>query len=132
MKISEIAKLSGLNPSRIRFYEAQGLLKAIHRKANGYREYSEDTLTILSIIISAQQAGFSLEEIRSVMPTNLKDWKHDELVFMLKKKILEIQNMEQKLMQSRMHLEAVLHGIESKPNDMTCSENAEKMLADLT
>jgi len=38
MKIGELARRSRLTASRIRFYEAKGLLNAVSRKANGYRE----------------------------------------------------------------------------------------------
>ncbi len=61
MKIGELAQLSGLNASRIRFYEAQGLIRQVERRANGYRHYPDQALQTLKIIICAQQAGFSLE-----------------------------------------------------------------------
>ncbi len=67
MKIGELAGRSGLAPSRIRFYEASGLISA-QRQANGYRRYTEQALQTLSIISCAQHAGFSLEEIRRLLP----------------------------------------------------------------
>jgi DNA-binding transcriptional MerR regulator len=33
MRIGELAKISGLAPSRIRFYEASGLIRSVARKA---------------------------------------------------------------------------------------------------
>lgn len=39
MKIGELAERTGLNPSRIRFYESIGLLKMVGRQANGYRRW---------------------------------------------------------------------------------------------
>ncbi|MDR7057946.1 DNA-binding transcriptional MerR regulator [Pseudomonas koreensis] len=35
MRIGELAKISGLTPSRIRFYEARGLICSVARTANG-------------------------------------------------------------------------------------------------
>ena len=67
MRIGELAKISGLAPSRIRFYEASGLISSVERKANGYRDYAPDTEWVLEIITGAQAAGFSLEEIRQLM-----------------------------------------------------------------
>lgn len=49
MKIGELAKLTGLATSRIRFYEASGLIRS-QRKANGYRDYAADTVWILEQI----------------------------------------------------------------------------------
>ena len=80
MRIGELAKISGLAPSRIRFYEASGLIKSVERKANGYRDYAPDTQWVLEIITGAQAAGFSLEEIRQLMPMNASGWQHEELL----------------------------------------------------
>ncbi len=63
MKIGELASRTGLAASRIRFYEASGLISA-QRQANGYRRYPEQAVQTLGIISCAQQAGFSLDEIR--------------------------------------------------------------------
>jgi len=67
MRIGELAKQSGLNASRIRFYEARGLLHAVVRGENGYRSYPPEALQVLRIITGAQRAGFSLEEIRKLI-----------------------------------------------------------------
>lgn len=72
MRIGELAKISGLAPSRIRFYEASGLIKSVARKANGYRDYGPDAHWVLQIITGAQSEGFSLEEIRQLLPMNMQ------------------------------------------------------------
>ncbi len=72
MKIGELARESGLAPSRIRFYERQGLIGSIDRGLNGYRQYSRGPDEILEIIVMAQQAGFSLDEIRNLVPPHGK------------------------------------------------------------
>ncbi|MGI0680481.1 MerR family DNA-binding transcriptional regulator, partial [Pseudomonas aeruginosa] len=58
MKIGELAKLTGLATSRIRFYEASGLIRS-QRKANGYRDYAADTVWILELVTGAPGAGLS-------------------------------------------------------------------------
>ncbi|MGC9582281.1 UNVERIFIED_CONTAM: MerR family DNA-binding transcriptional regulator, partial [Salmonella enterica subsp. enterica serovar Typhimurium] len=50
MKIGELARLSGVAASRIRFYEASGLLQPAERQSNGYREYAPESVTRLQII----------------------------------------------------------------------------------
>jgi DNA-binding transcriptional MerR regulator len=67
MRIGEIAKRSGLSPSRIRFYEAHGLLPKAGRGENGYRDYPADIVETLSLIDQAQGLGFTLNEIRSAL-----------------------------------------------------------------
>ncbi|MNS41526.1 HTH-type transcriptional regulator CueR [compost metagenome] len=128
MRIGELAKISGLAPSRIRFYEASGLIKSVERKANGYRDYAPDTQWVLEIITGAQAAGFSLEEIRQLMPMNASGWQHEELLSGLKQKVEEIEVLQQRLAQNKAQLLLVIKGIEGKPEGMACADNAQLLL----
>jgi DNA-binding transcriptional MerR regulator len=128
MRIGELAKISGLAPSRIRFYEASGLIQSVARKANGYRDYGSDAQWILQIITGAQAAGFSLEEIRQLLPMNMKDWQQDELLSGLKRKVEEIETLQQRLARNKAKLLLVIEGIESKPEDVGCADNAQALL----
>ncbi len=128
MKIGELAKLSGLTASRIRFYEAEGLIAAVDRKANGYRDYAPEAVWILEIIASAQSAGFSLEQIRHLLPMGSGNWQHDALLDALKRKVTEIEDMQTRLKQNRAHLLAAIKNIENRPQDMKCSEGTQWVL----
>ena len=128
MRIGELAKISGLAPSRIRFYEASGLIKSVARKANGYRDYAPDTEWVLEIITGAQAAGFSVEEIRQLLPMNAKAWQHDEVVSALKRKVVEIEILQQRLAQNKAQLLLVIEGVESKPEGMGCADNTQLLL----
>jgi len=63
MRIGELAKRAGTTTRALRFYEAQGLLPAA-RAANGYREYDEDDLRLVSEIQTLRTVGFSLDDTR--------------------------------------------------------------------
>lgn len=63
MKIGELAVRTGLNPSAIRYYEAQGLLAAPHRMS-GQRRYPDDAVYRVRLISFASAMGFRLGEIR--------------------------------------------------------------------
>jgi DNA-binding transcriptional MerR regulator len=128
MRIGELAERSGLAASRIRFYEQRGLICAVERDANGYREYTPEAVLILEIITSAQKAGFSLEEIRRLMPSNLGAWQHDELLAGLKRKVAEIEDLRERLAQSKAQLLAIIETIESKPEGLTCDDNKRRVL----
>lgn len=131
MKIGELAKRTGLAASRIRFYEASGLI-ATQRQANGYREYPAQTEQTLAVITRAQQSGFSLEEIRRLLPDpTAQAWPHDELLAALKRKVEEIEAMQARLALNKAQLLATIADIENKPEGMQCGENAERMLAKL-
>jgi DNA-binding transcriptional MerR regulator len=128
MKIGELAQRTNLAPSRIRFYEASGLIAA-QRQANGYRHYPAHTEHTLAIILNAQQAGFSLEEIRRFLPeNNAQGYAHDELLVSLQNKVQEIEAMQVRLAQNREQLLAIIAGIESKPEGMSCEGNAQRVL----
>lgn len=129
MNIGELSERTGLSRSRIRFYEAQGLLKAVNRRGNGYRSYPPDAILILKLITSAQQAGFSLQEIAQILPDDLSHWQHDEMMQMLKQKISTLTEMIAQLEQSRRNLMLLVAAIDSKPAEMGCDENARRILA---
>lgn len=131
MKIGELAQRSGLAASTIRYYEAKGLLKAVPRQINGYREYPQDAVLLLSLIAGAQQAGFTLDEIKQVLPPDLTSWQHEELVSMLQKKIQDIEAMEAKLRATKSQLQMLVHRIENKPEGMDCADNAKRVLNEL-
>ncbi len=131
MKIGELANRSGLAASRIRFYESRGLISA-QRQANGYRRYPEQAVQTLGIISCAQQAGFSLEEIRRLLPdANAEGWAHDQLLSSLQRKVVEIEAMQQRLAQNKAQLLAIIASIEDKPAGMPCTENAKRVMAQL-
>lgn len=131
MKIGELAKITGLAPSRIRFYEARGLIHAVERKANGYRDYDTDAVWVLEMITSAQAAGFTLEQIRHLMPVNANGWRHDELLDGLKRKVEEIEALQQQLARNKAQLLLVIDGVQSKPEGMACADNTQRVLNQL-
>lgn len=129
MKIGELATRTGLAASRIHFYESIGLLKLVERQANGYRSYPEEAVLVLNLITTAQQAGFSLDELRSLLPQDLSQWEHGKLLDTLQGKVRDIEALEQRLAQSKTHLLALIHEIESKPGDLDCAANAKRVLS---
>nr|WP_315595237.1 MerR family transcriptional regulator [uncultured Cupriavidus sp.] len=128
MRIGELAERTGLAPSRIRFYEDIGLLK-VERKANGYRTYPPQAVLVLDLIATAQHAGFTLDEIRAVLPPDLAMWKPDSLLETLRNKVRDIEALEMRLAQSKSHINALLAEIEAKPEEIDCATNAERVLS---
>ncbi|WP_410210192.1 MerR family transcriptional regulator [Aquirhabdus sp.] len=120
MKIGELAKRTGLAASRIRFYEASGLIQVVERKANGYREYPSEAVWMLEIITRAQSAGFSLDEIRHLLPTPQNTWKHDELLEGLKHKVTEIEALQKRLEYNKTQLLVVIETIDRGMEDIPC------------
>lgn len=63
MRIGDLAQRAGTTTRALRFYESQGLLMA-QRAPNGYREYDEDDLRLVTEIQTLQDIGFSLDDTR--------------------------------------------------------------------
>jgi MerR family redox-sensitive transcriptional activator SoxR len=63
LTISQVAQQAGVRASTLRYYESIGLLPAPAR-VSGRRRYEASVLQRLEIIHTAQQAGFTLAEMR--------------------------------------------------------------------
>jgi MerR family transcriptional regulator, redox-sensitive transcriptional activator SoxR len=64
--IGVLAKRSGVTASTLRFYEAQGLIKATRSHA-GRRIFSRDVLRRVAFIRVAQSVGLTLQDIREAL-----------------------------------------------------------------
>jgi DNA-binding transcriptional MerR regulator len=65
--VGQLAKLSGVKPDTIRFYERSGLLPKPTRTASAYRIYDQAALDQARFIRKAQSLGFSLDEIKRIL-----------------------------------------------------------------
>src|SRR6058998_2902063 len=81
LTIGELAARSGIAPSALRFYEAQGLIAA-HRTSGNQRRYERAVLRRIAVIQAGRAAGVPLERIRAALeklpshrtPTR-RDWE---------------------------------------------------------
>ena len=71
MRISEVAKLTGLADSNIRFYEKKGLLTPARKAESGYRDYSEEDVRRLKRILLYRKMDFSIENIEILLKGNI-------------------------------------------------------------
>ena len=60
MRIGELAKPAGVITSKLRFYEARGVLLAAVRSENGYRYHGDHALEVVRFTTLAQSLGFTL------------------------------------------------------------------------
>lgn len=66
MNIGQAARISGLPPKTIRYYEEIGLISA-PRAGNGYRDYSDAHIHSLAFLHRARALGFAIEDCRQLM-----------------------------------------------------------------
>ena len=66
LTIGDLARRSGRRASSIRYYEEIGVLPAPVR-VSGRRRYGDDALRVLAVVDTAQRAGLTLDEIKTLL-----------------------------------------------------------------
>jgi len=66
LSIGQVAKRTGLRTSALRYYEEAGILPSPAR-INRRRVYDADTVRRIEVLKFAQQAGFTLGEIKTLL-----------------------------------------------------------------
>jgi arsenate reductase (thioredoxin) len=57
VRVSELAERAGIAPSAVRWYESVGILPAPARQPNGYRDYADDDVARLRLVVSLRRLG---------------------------------------------------------------------------
>ena len=104
MKISEIAKETGLTVRAIRYYEELNLIKS-DRLDNNYRDYDKEALFKVSFISRSRKLGFSVDECSSLIKLFNDNNRHSSEVIKIAKikrnklndQIKELQDLKKSL-----------------------------------
>ena len=72
MKINDASRATGVSRDMIRFYEKQGLVRPA-RLPNGYRDYSDDDLYLLTVIRYLSNLGVPLKVISKAFESGQTD-----------------------------------------------------------
>jgi MerR family copper efflux transcriptional regulator len=92
MRIKQVAELTGVPTSTIRYHEKQGLLPKANRNINGYRNYTEQDIDKIQMIKYCQSLGFDLKEMQVLLNDELaKD--HQAILERLSQKKIELQKI---------------------------------------
>ncbi|MGW5675431.1 MerR family transcriptional regulator [Streptomyces sp. NPDC003860] len=67
LRIGDLARVTGVSPRLLRYYEEQGLLVS-HRLSSGHRRYASDAPVVVGHIRTLLAAGLSTNVIRTVLP----------------------------------------------------------------
>jgi DNA-binding transcriptional MerR regulator len=85
--IGKAAKLAGVSVDTIRFYQRLGLINSAGRSAGGYRLFDGEQIRDLTFVRHAQELGFSLTEVKELMPLRRKHHVCSEVQSMLNHKL---------------------------------------------
>jgi len=67
LTISKLAKSADVNVETIRYYQRVGIIQQPEKPEQGYRQYSQETVTRVKFIKRAQRLGFALKEISELL-----------------------------------------------------------------
>lgn len=101
MTIREMEERSGIDRANIRYYEKEGLLSP-DRRANGYRDYSEEDLEMLLKIKLLRSLQITLEEIRQMQDGVIG------LPDVLSRNLTDLKNVSREL-QTAQEISRILH-----------------------
>ena len=98
MNISQLAKAVEVSTDTVRYYEKQGLISAPQRQANGYRRYTDTHVDLVRFVRGAQALGFSLAEIRAILPQVVQGTLgRTEIEQQLKAKMAQLKTLKKEL-----------------------------------
>jgi MerR family transcriptional regulator, redox-sensitive transcriptional activator SoxR len=109
MSIGEVARSAGVRPSALRYYESVGLLPPPER-TNGRRRYDGEVLRKvldrLAVVRVAQQAGFTISEIRTLLNGYSEDTPPSERWrFLAEEKLPEVEALMERALGMKYLLE---------------------------
>ncbi len=109
LSISEVARRVGMLPTTLRYYESIDLLPPPVRQ-NGRRRYDASIFQRLEMIHTAQQAGFTLAEIRVLLNEILwSDSPAPKWNALMQRKLQEVSDRLANIQSMKNLLEDILH-----------------------
>lgn len=100
--IGDLAERAGVSTSAIRYYERRGLIEPTTRVA-GQRRYSTFAIQRLTAILLCQQAGFTLDEIATML-----DAPDTERVALAEAKLTELDRTIERLRHAQRWVRGIL------------------------
>ncbi|WP_172193721.1 MerR family transcriptional regulator [Saccharibacillus qingshengii] len=67
MNVGEVSRIAGVNPSAVRHWEKEGLIRPRRNPHNGYREFTPRELRRIIVISSLRQTVYFIETIRQLL-----------------------------------------------------------------
>ena len=108
LSIGEVARRAGMLPTTLRYYESIGLLPPPIRE-NGARRYDASVFQRLEMIQTAQQAGFTLAEVRLLFDEILwRDTPSPQWNSLIQRKLQEINSLLVNIQSMKRLLEDIL------------------------
>lgn len=106
-KIGDVAKILGISPDLLRYYEKKGVVKPVKDQANDYRYYEPWDINFLIDCLWYKNFGFGIEQVAQIVSRS----GYDDILSMMEDKETEleatIRRQEMLLRRSKEHLQEI-------------------------
>jgi len=105
--VRQLARIAGITPRTLHYYDEIDLLKPTQVGENGYRYYEQESLLRLQQILFYRELNLPLEEIRKIMASSEFEAKAalQEHKVELKKRIERLEHLIRTVDQTLLHME---------------------------
>lgn len=114
-RIAEVAEMTGVPATTIRYYEDEGLLRPVEREANGYRSFGDRDVARLRFINRARSLDLPIEDLRQLVEL----WEDDDcedvadrMRAQVTDRLVDVQNRIAELMALAGELHRVAHRLD--------------------
>lgn len=119
LTIGGLAKAANVHVETIRYYQRRGLISEPQRPPGGIRRYSSADIDRLMFVKTAQQLGFSLDEITEML--RLEDGTHcQEASTLAEHKLRDVRGKIASLQRIERTLEELVHACHEQERSVTC------------
>lgn len=109
LSTGQLAEAADVGVQTVRYYERIGILPEPERSDGGYRQYEPNDVRRLRFIRSAQELGFTLDEIRELLALRVEEGqscsdaaaKADRVIERIHRKVDELNGMRRALLKLR-------------------------------
>jgi DNA-binding transcriptional MerR regulator len=122
LRSGQVAEQAGVNVQTLRYYERRGLIAEPARSPGGHRAYPPETVTLLTVIKTAQRLGFTLDEVAELIDTGRRGHPTPGLRARAQAKIAEIDARIAGLTAIRWALTAIVNASCDSLTDCTCPD----------
>src|SRR5690554_3747314 len=119
LTIGGLAKAANVNVETIRYYQRRGLLSEPKRPLGGIRRYGSADIDRLTFVKTAQQLGFSLDEVGDLL--RLEDGTHcEEASALAEHKLKDVREKIERLVKIEKALSEMASQCHEKPESTAC------------
>jgi DNA-binding transcriptional MerR regulator len=115
MRSGELIKKTKITRDTLRYYNKLGFLVPKVNPSNGYKEYTEDDVWMVTFIKSAQGIGFSLKDVKELAEhMQSAECKHKSLLPFLNTRLNEVEEKIKALQKIKKHLKFLIEDFEQR------------------